>query len=240
MPNLNPRIPGDLPYPQYSRVTDAPLNVGGVLSITITTGGLGNVVGAPFTIAAPPAGGIQATAEVLTVNASGTVLTAKVTNPGAGYATAPAVSLPGSTGTNVYVAVITTIIPVVEGRVYTTDTTGRLIIPAVTTNVADLTKGILQALATTVTGDGNIDVQVALPPSRIILKAPPGLKKNDRVDIATPTSSTVTQDKVEVNAGAFNKGYLGRIFEIDTKNADGSRKLVTVDDDLVVVDLGVV
>lgn len=244
MPNLNPRVIGDLPYPNRSSTTRANLSVGGItIAPPPTTPGADYTVGEQLTVAAPPSGGIQAIIEIATVDGSGGILTLKIVNPGAGYTSAPALSDPIPTtgdGNAVYdVVVLSSVVPVFLGRIYTTDGSGRLIVPTAATSEADLTNGVLQARATTVTGDGFTQVQVATAPSRILLKVPAGIKINDKVDLATPTATTVDQEKVKKGGNAFSSGYLGRVFEIDTKNTDGSKKLVTVDNDLVIIDLGV-
>lgn len=240
MPNLNPRKIGDLPYPNRMAVSNAPLNVGGITEITVNAAGTGYAVGEQLTIAAPPPGGIQAKAEIETVDSGGEILTVKITNPGAGYTVAPTptITSPGVGGT-FNPAVIGDIVPVVFGRIYSTDAEGRLIIPPTAVSIVDLTNGILQAQADTFTGDGNTRVQVVTPPTRIILKAEAGLKKNDKVQLAIIDADNPDQEKVTKGVITHDEAHLGRVFEIDTTNTDGSIKEVTVDNDLVVIDLGV-
>lgn len=74
------------------------LDVGQILAINVTAGGTGYVNGAAVavTIAAPPDGGTQAVATALV--SGGIVQSITVTNPGAGYVTAPAVSMATGTG----------------------------------------------------------------------------------------------------------------------------------------------
>lgn len=239
MPIINPRVPGDLPYPFRTAIGKAPLNFGGVTEITIGGAGVDYLAGDELVIAAPPSGGIQARAQITTVDGSGTPLTITIINPGAGYTVAPAVS--GGSGTlATFTAVLTgaATVPVSKGNVYVSDDNGRLINPPTALSVVDLSAGIMQAIETTVIGDGNEFVQVVTPPGRIILLAPAGLKKNDRVDLAALDADNADQDKV-VEA-TEETAYLGRIFEIETKNTDGSVKLVTEEDDKVVIDLGVI
>lgn len=240
LPNLNPRVVGDIAYPNRMAKSNAPLNVGGVTEITVNVAGTGYSVGEQLTIAAPPPGGIQAKAEIETVDSGGEILTVKITNPGAGYTVAPTptITSPGVGGT-FNVAVISAIVPANYGRIYSTDNFGKLINPPTAASVVDFTNGILQAQATTVTGDGNTRVQVVTAPTRITLKAEAGLKKNDKVDLAVIDATTPDQEKVQKGSNTFSTGYVGKIFEIETKNADGSVKEVTVDDDLVQVDMGV-
>lgn len=67
----------------------------GILTIPVTTQGSGYVTAPAVTIAAPPAGGVQATAvAVLGTGANaGKVLSITITNPGEGYATNPNVTI---------------------------------------------------------------------------------------------------------------------------------------------------
>lgn len=243
LPNLNPRVVGDLPYPNRMAISNAPLNVGGVTNIDINVPGINYKVGDELIIDAPPVGGIQAKAVVTLVKLTapeGEILAIEITDPGAGYTGAPAVTIgPSGTGATFNGVTVSTIIPITFGLIYTTDTAGRLIVPVAASSSAILTKGVLQAQATTFDGDGNTRVQVATPPSRIILKADAGLKKNDMVQLFTPTPTTTNQEKVKAGSVIYDTGHLGRIFEIETHNADGSVKEVTIDNDLVVIDLGV-
>jgi hypothetical protein len=81
-------------YPESTTVT---LNVDGSLSaINVTSGGSGYSSAPAVAIAAPPAGGTQATA-IATI-AAGAVTGVTITNAGAGYLTAPAVSFSGGGG----------------------------------------------------------------------------------------------------------------------------------------------
>ena len=61
--------------------------------IDVVTGGSGYSTSSAVSISAPPAGGTQATAIVKTVNGSGAILTIDILNPGAGYVTAPTVTV---------------------------------------------------------------------------------------------------------------------------------------------------
>ncbi len=243
MPNLNPRKIGDLPYPNRSTTTHIDLNIGEILTAPIPTGtGIDFEVGEELTVTAPPSGGVQAVIEITGVDGDGKVTELTITNPGSGYTTAPTPSNPSGTsgsGATYVVTTISGIVPASLGSIYTTDSKGRMLKPTAASSDADLTKGILQALATTVNGDGFTKVQVAVAPSRILLKATSGLKLNDKVALNTPTATTVEQDTVKIGNDVYKKGHIGRIFEIDTKNTDGSVKLVTETDDLVVIDLGV-
>ncbi len=79
-------------------ITDTPLArprflyVGQVTDVQVTAGGTGYVNGDPATFSAPPDGGITATG---TINVTGGAITGvTITNPGAGYTTAPTVTAP--------------------------------------------------------------------------------------------------------------------------------------------------
>ena len=242
MPNKNPRVIGDLPYPNRSATTHADLNVGGVATAANPgTVGTGYVVGEKLTVTAPPAGGIQAVIEIATVDGNGGILTVAITNPGAGYLVIPTMADPVPTGGSgaVYgVTTITAVVSVTKGFIYSTDIAGRLIIPVTVADIPNLVGGVLQARADTVAGDGFTKVQVVAPPSRILLKANAGIKLNDKVELLG-SGTTPDQSKVKIGADIFTKAYLGRVFEVETKTADGSKKIVTADNDLVVIDTGV-
>ena len=127
---------------------------------------------------------------------------------------------------------------ITKGFIYTPDAEGRLIVPITTSSVADLTRGAVQAKvdASAPTAEDTDEVQIFKVRSRIILKAPAGLVKNEEVELKAVTSTT-TQDKVQKAIAPRNKGYLGRIFEIYTEGTDGAVKQKTADNDLVVIDL---
>ena len=72
------------------------LGLGQIQSITFTGTGTGYTNGASFTISAPPAGGVQATATAVVT--AGAVTGFTITNPGAGYTSAPTVTLAGGSG----------------------------------------------------------------------------------------------------------------------------------------------
>lgn len=244
MPNRNPRKIGDLPYPNRSATTNVELNVGGILTAPApSVAGSGYAVGEQLTVAAPPSGGIQAVIEIATVDGSGGILTLKIVKPGAGYTSAPTPSDPAVTsgsGATYTATTLMSIVPVFLGRIYTTDATGRLIDPPTAASVVNLTNGILQARATTVTGDGFTKVQVVTPPTRILLKDKAGgLKINDKVQLGVLNATTPDQEAVVIGVTSFDTAHVGRIFEIDTKNTNGSKKLVSEAGDLLVIDMGV-
>lgn len=71
------------------------LERGQVLKVNVTAGGTGYTDGAAATFDAAPGGGVTATG---TINVSGGVITSiTITNPGAGYTTAPGVTVGGGT-----------------------------------------------------------------------------------------------------------------------------------------------
>lgn len=75
------------------------LRVGQITGLGVTGTMSGYVDGASLTISAPPAGGTQAAG---TINVTGGVITGfTITNPGAGYTTAPTVTAPAGTGATI-------------------------------------------------------------------------------------------------------------------------------------------
>lgn len=243
MPNLNPRVIGDLPYPNRSATTNVDLNVGEIISIGVDAAGTGYVVGAPLTI--PPPGnsaGTQATAEVETITvATGAILTVLITNSGTGYSGTVSPTIPSATTQATFNAAgVQALVPAILGRIYTTDSAGRLLNPPTAASVVDLTNGVLSARATTVTGDGFTKVQVVTPPTRVLLKDKAGgLKINDKVSLGILAANLPDQESVVIGSTTFDPAHVGRVFEIDTKNPDGSKKLVGEAGDLLVIDMGV-
>ena len=65
--------------------------------IDVTASGSGYSITSAVTISAPPAGGVQATAIVKTVDANGGILTVDVVNPGSGYTSTPTVTVADGT-----------------------------------------------------------------------------------------------------------------------------------------------
>ncbi len=123
---------------------------------------------------------------------------------------------------------------ILKGVVYTTDAAGRLV------DVADVTpltvKGIFQAKATP-EGVGvllNDDrVQVLGPRSRMILKGlTAGLNPGDDVII----DDTGGQYDEVVEGPKSSAAYIGKVFEIYTKNSDSTKKDVSEVGDLIVVE----
>jgi len=248
MPNLNPRVIGDLPYPNRSATSHAGLSVGGIQTAAPpTTPGSGYEVGETLTVTVAPFPGQTAVIQIATVDANGGILTLNIVNPGSNYqplpTPLPVLTNPAVTaGTGaVYAAVtITAIVPVVKGRIYVADGNGNLVVPPTVAASSDpnLLSGIMQARTSTSPGDGFTKVQVVVPPSRIILRAEPGLALNEKVRIDIIDTNNVNQEKVRLSSSTFSIGFIGRIFEVETKNPDGSKKVFTEDNDLVVIDLG--
>ena len=118
---------------------------------------------------------------------------------------------------------------ILKGVIYTKDANGELVV-----STGDLTKGIYQAKATptvnvpALAGD---EVQVLAPRSRILLvDSAGGLVEGDNVDNTTNT------DEVVVAAITTAVNYIGRVFEIYTKDAQGTKKKVAGAGDLVIVE----
>ena len=117
---------------------------------------------------------------------------------------------------------------ITKGRVYTKDTDGRLVVVSAT-----LAKGIFQAKATptAVAVEANQDsVQVLSPRTRMIFtNVPGGLVAGEDVVVVANTTNVVTGLKSNVL-------YIGKVFEIYTRNTDSSKKIVSVSGDKVVVE----
>ena len=120
-------------------------------------------------------------------------------------------------------------VTILKGVIYTKNAAGELVV-----STGDLTKGIYQARATptvnvpALAGD---TVQVLGPRSRILMvDSAGGLVEGDNVDNSTNT------DEVVVAAITTAVNYIGRVFEIYTKDAAGTKKKVTGAGDLVIVE----
>lgn len=118
-------------------------------------------------------------------------------------------------------------VTIAKGVVYTKNATGELIVAG-----ADLSQGIFQAKATpevvpAVAGD---KVQVLGPRTRMIFTdAVGGLVVGEDVITDPNTTNVVTGAKTATN-------YVGKVFEIYTRNTDSSKKKVTVAGDRVIVE----
>lgn len=130
---------------------------------------------------------------------------------------------------------------IVKGAVYTTDDDGYIVAATATGGVANLTKGIFQAKTTlaAVAGesDGDRTVQFLVAGAFMIFKAPADIVEGQTVGLAA-TLTTVDPDKVEANA-AVNLGSLGRVYQILTVDSDEEAIIKTVNDNLVIVQTGV-
>jgi len=117
---------------------------------------------------------------------------------------------------------------ITKGVIYTKDAAGRLIVSA-----GDLVNGIYQAAATpeapAVVAD-NDEVQVLGPRTRMILiDSAGGLVPGQDVINSTNTDEVVSGGKAAAN-------YIGKVFEIFTRNTDSSKKIIGVAGDRVVVE----
>lgn len=117
---------------------------------------------------------------------------------------------------------------ITKGIVYTKDTDGRLVVVSTT-----LAKGIFQAKATptAVAVEANQDsVQVLSPRTRMIFtNQAGGLVAGEDVIVVANTTNVVTGLKTNIL-------YIGKVFEIYTRNADSSKKIVSAAGDRVVVE----
>jgi len=117
---------------------------------------------------------------------------------------------------------------ILKGVVYTKDTAGRLIVVAAT-----LAKGIFQAkatplLAAVVANDDR--VQCLGPRTRMIFDdAVGGLVPGEDVLVVADSTNIVTGLETSVL-------YIGKVFEIYTRNTDSTKKIVSVAGDRIVVE----
>lgn len=72
------------------------LDVGQVRTVAVTAGGEDYLVNSAVTFSAPPAGGVTATGTAVVVD--GAIVAINITNPGAGYVTAPTITVADGTG----------------------------------------------------------------------------------------------------------------------------------------------
>lgn len=120
-------------------------------------------------------------------------------------------------------------VTILKGVIYTKNSDGELIVSG-----GDLTRGIYQAAVTptinvpALAGD---EVQVLAPRTRMLLvDSAGGLVEGDNVDNITNTDEVV---QVGITTGLE---YVGRVFEVYTKDAQGTKKKVSEAGDLVIVD----
>lgn len=117
---------------------------------------------------------------------------------------------------------------ITKGRVYTKDGDGRLI--AVTTT---LSQGIFQAKATptAVAVEANEDsVQVLSPRTRMIFDDQVGgLVAGEDVLVVADTANIISGLKSSIL-------YIGKVFEIYTRNTDSTKKIISVIGDKIVVE----
>ncbi len=117
---------------------------------------------------------------------------------------------------------------ILKGVVYTKDAAGRLIVVTTT-----LDQGIYQAKATpllpAVVADDD-EVQVLGPRTRMIFDdAVGGLVPGEDVIVVANTTNIVTGAKTSAL-------YIGKVFEIYTRNTDSTKKIVSVSGDKIVVE----
>lgn len=117
---------------------------------------------------------------------------------------------------------------ILKGVVYTKDAAGRLIVVAAT-----LDNGIYQAKATpllpAVVADED-SVQVLGPRTRMIFDdAVGGLVPGEDVIVVADTTNIITGAK-------SSDLYIGKVFEIYTRNTDSTKKIVSVATDRIVVE----
>lgn len=117
---------------------------------------------------------------------------------------------------------------ILKGIVYTKDAAGRLIVVSST-----LGKGIFQAKATPVAAAvvaNNDEVQVLSPRTRMIF--------NDTVGGLVPGEDVIVVANTTniVNGVKTSDLYIGKVFEIYTRNTDSTRKLVSVSGDKIIVE----
>lgn len=118
-------------------------------------------------------------------------------------------------------------VTILKGVIYTKNGTGELVVAT-----ADLSQGIFQATATpevapAVLGD---TVQVLGPRTRMIFDdTVGGLVVGEDVITVANTTNVIAGAKTATN-------YIGKVFEIYTRNLDATRKKVSVSGDKVVVE----
>lgn len=118
-------------------------------------------------------------------------------------------------------------VTILKGVIYTKNAAGELIVAG-----ADLSNGIFQAAATpevapAVEGD---EVQVLGPRTRMLFEDNVGSLVTGEDVITDPnTIRVVTGAKTATN-------YIGKVFEIYTRNTDATKKKVSVSGDFVVVE----
>lgn len=118
---------------------------------------------------------------------------------------------------------------IVKGTIYTMDAAGNLIVVAAT-----IANGLYQASTASAanTSAGGNSVQCLCQRSRILMAAPIGITKGNSVGVS---AAGIAITKVAKNAA----NYIGTVFEIYTKDSNGTGKDVTdAVTDLVVIDIG--
>ena len=140
---------------------------------------------------------------------------------------------------------VATGVAITKGHLYTKNATGFLIaITASSAAIVAATKGMFQAkvgvAAKTYTNAVDAPkVQCLIKGSWMILKAPANVIEGDKVNISIGTGTTVVPDKVEVSNVVPGIDFIGVVHQLLTLDSDEEPKLVTENDDLVVVQSGV-
>ena len=140
---------------------------------------------------------------------------------------------------------VATGVAITKGHLYTKNATGFLIaLTASSAAIASTTKGMFQAKDTVpaktyTAADDAPYVQCLVKGSWMILKTLAGIVEGDKVKVNVGTGTTITPDKVEVSNAVPGIPYMGTVYQILTVDSDENSKLVTVDNDLVVIQTGV-
>lgn len=132
-----------------------------------------------------------------------------------------------------------------KGELLTMNADGRLVSMTAASGAINNLQGIFQpkadVAAQTVASGGKFPtVECLMRGAFMLFKAPVNAVPGERVKISTPANATVDPDKVELSNAVPTIDVLGTIYEIYTKTTTGGKKLKTADDDLVVVQTGVI
>ena len=120
-------------------------------------------------------------------------------------------------------------VTIIKGRIYTKNAAGELVV-----NTGTLITGIFQAASTptinvpALEGD---EVQVLGPRTRMLLvDTIGGMVEGNLIN------SNMNTDEVRIAANTTSAEFIGRVFEIYTKDSNGNKKIVAEAGDLVVVE----
>ena len=130
---------------------------------------------------------------------------------------------------------------VTKGELYTKDDSGYIVKLTAASDSIDNFKGFFQAkdtfLAETGESDGDRVAQFLVVGSWMVLKAPADVVEGERVKVAA-AGAVVDPDKIAV-ADTIDFNFIGKVYQILTVDTDENRQLKTADDNLVVVQTGV-